>query len=76
MQRSDACRASTWMGSVLQVALLALLLGLGNALGGVAAEFTRTTPARLSLALHFAAGIVFGVIALELAPRAFGGTEP
>lgn len=55
---------------------LALLPALGNFAGGLLAEVLRTTRARLSLALHAAAGIILGVIALELAPRAFGGAPP
>jgi ZIP family zinc transporter len=61
------------MSNFLQVLLLALLPALGNFGGGLLAEFVRTSRKTLSLALHVAAGIVFGVIALELAPRAFEG---
>ena len=49
---------------------------LGNLAGGVIAELVRTTRRKLSIALHLAAGIVFGVIAVELAPRTLGGMEP
>ena len=55
------------------ILLLALMPAAGNFVGGLIAEFTTTTKRTLSLALHFAAGIIFAVIALELAPRAFEG---
>ena len=61
------------MTSFLQVILLALMPAAGNFFGGVIAEFVETSRRTLSLALHLAAGIVFGVIAIELAPRAFEG---
>lgn len=54
-------------------ASLALLPAAGNFAGGLAAEFVPVSRRTLSLALHVAAGIVLGVIALELAPRAFAG---
>ncbi|MHA7882084.1 ZIP family metal transporter [Nitratireductor rhodophyticola] len=49
---------------------LALLPGLGNFAGGMVAEFVRTTPRLLNLALHAASGIVVGVVAIELMPEA------
>ncbi len=52
------------------VAGLALLPGLGNLAGGMVAEFVRTTPKLLNLALHAASGIVIGVVAIELIPEA------
>lgn len=61
------------MSNFLQVLLLALLPALGNFGGGLLAEFLRTSRQTLSLALHVAAGIMFGIISLELAPRAFEG---
>ncbi len=61
------------MADLAQVLLLALFPAAGNFAGGLVAEFTQTTRRRLSLALHLAAGILFGVIAIELAPRAFEG---
>ncbi len=61
------------MPEFLQVLLLSLLPAAGNFAGGALAEFTRTSKRTLSLALHGAAGIIFGVIAIELAPRAFDG---
>lgn len=64
------------MSDLAQVLLLALLPAAGNFFGGLVAEFTRTTRKRLSVALHLAAGILLGVIAIELAPRAFAGAPP
>ncbi|WP_305097121.1 ZIP family metal transporter [Croceibacterium aestuarii] len=64
------------MSELFQVLLLALFPAAGNFLGGLVAEFTRTTRKRLSFALHLSAGILFGVIAIELAPRAFAGAPP
>jgi len=61
------------MPELLQILVIALLPPAGNFAGGMLAEIVKTTPARLSLALHAAAGIVLGVIAIELAPRAFEG---
>ncbi|MEQ9637780.1 MAG: peptidoglycan-binding protein [Devosia marina] len=52
------------------VAGLALLPGFGNLAGGMVAEFGRTTPRLLNLALHAASGIVIGVVAIELIPEA------
>lgn len=61
------------MPELLKITLLALLPAVGNFAGGLLAEAIRTTRANLSLALHAAAGIVLGVIAMELAPRVFEG---
>ena len=61
------------MPELLQIVLLALLPAAGNFAGGLLAEAIKTTRANLSLALHAAAGIVLGVIAMELAPRVFEG---
>lgn len=64
------------MSELVHVLLLALLPAAGNFLGAVAAELTKTTRRRLSFALHLAAGIIFGVVAVELAPRVFEGAPP
>lgn len=64
------------MPELLQIVLLALLPATGNFAGGLLAEVVRTTRATLSLALHLAAGIVLGVIAMELAPRVFEELPP
>jgi ZIP family zinc transporter len=50
------------------VLLLSLLSGAGNFAGGMAAEFLKTTPRLLNLALHAAAGIA--IVAVELIPEA------
>lgn len=53
-----------------QVLLLSLLPGAGNLAGGLLAEFTRTSPRLLNLALHAASGIVIAIVAIELMPQA------
>ena len=58
------------MNNLWLVVGLALLPGLGNFAGGMVAEFVRTTPRLLNLALHAASGIVIGVVAIELMPEA------
>ena len=58
------------MNNLWLVIGLALLPGLGNFTGGMVAEFVRTTPRLLNLALHTASGIVIGVVAIELMPEA------
>ena len=64
------------MSELLQVLLLALLPAFGNFGGGLLAELVNTSRRTLWLALHLAAGIILGVIAIELAPRAFEGAPP
>lgn len=64
------------MADLLQVLVLAAFPAAGNFAGGILAELIRTSRRTLSLALHLAAGIVFGVIAVELAPRTLEGMEP
>lgn len=59
------------MPELLQIVLLALLPAAGNFAGGLLAEAIKTTRASLSLALHAAAGILLGVISVELVPRVF-----
>ena len=58
------------MNNLWPVIGLALLPRLGNLVGGMVAEFARTTPRLLNLALHAASGIVIGVVAIELMPEA------
>lgn len=58
------------MNNLWLVIGLALLPGLGNLAGGMVAEFVRTTPRLLNLALHAASGIVIGVVAIEIMPAA------
>lgn len=64
------------MPDLMRVLLLALFPAAGNFAGGLLAEAVRTSRRALSIALHLAAGIVFGVIAVELAPRTLEGVEP
>lgn len=64
------------MPDLLRVILLALFPAMGNFAGGLLAEMIRTSRRTLSIALHLAAGIVFGVIAIELAPRTIEGLAP
>ena len=52
------------MNNLWLVIGLALLPGLGNLAGGMVAEFFRSTPRLLNLALHAASGIVIGVVAV------------
>ena len=58
------------MSDLALVILLSLLPGLGNLAGGMVAEFVRTTPRLLNLALHAASGIVIAAVAIELMPEA------
>lgn len=53
-----------------QVLVLACLPALGNFAGGLCAEFVRTTPRLLNVALHTAAGIMIAVVAVEIMPEA------
>lgn len=64
------------MDSLWLVIGLALLPGLGNLAGGMVAEFVRSTPRLLNLALHTASGIVIGVVAIELMPEALEHLTP
>lgn len=64
------------MTGYLTVLLLALLPAAGNFLGGVASEFVTVSRRTLSLALHVAAGIVIGVVGIELMPEALDVDRP
>lgn len=64
------------MPELSQLLLLAILPAIGNFAGGIGAELLPTSRGTLSIALHLAAGIVFGVIAIEIAPRAFENAPP
>ena len=55
---------------------LAMLPALGNFFGGVMAEVFNVSERALSLALHLAAGIVLGVVGLELMPEALEASLP
>jgi ZIP family zinc transporter len=61
------------VGEFATVLLLAVVPAVGNFSGGLLAEFMDVTPQRLSKALHASAGIVIGVVAIELMPEALGG---
>ena len=62
------------MDDIWLVIGLALLPGLGNLAGGMVAEFSRSTPRLLNLALHAASGIVIGGKNLTVAVRSGGTT--
>lgn len=64
------------MSQFLTVIGLAALPAAANFVGGVAAEVFRVSERGLSLALHLAAGIVLGVVGLELLPEALVGDSP
>lgn len=56
--------------SAWQVLALALLPGAGNFAGGMIAEFWKSSPRALNLALHAASGVVIAIVAVELMPEA------
>lgn len=58
------------MGELRNVVLLALLPGVGVAVGGVVAELTPRSRAWLNWSLHAAAGIVIAIAAIEVFPEA------
>jgi len=58
------------------VLLLASLPAIGNFAGALLAEAFDVSERALSLALHLAAGIVLGVIGIELMPRAAARARP
>lgn len=60
------------MDGIWYVLLLSLLPGVGNFTGGMIAEFLKTTPRLLNLALHAASGIVIAIVSVELIPEALG----
>ena len=64
------------MDGYLLVLALAALPALGNFAGGLLAEAFDVSQRVLSLALHLAAGIVIGVVGLELLPRALEASQP
>ena len=53
-----------------KVLMFAALPAAGNFVGGLLSEIFTVSRRVLSLALHLAAGIVFGVVGIELMPRA------
>lgn len=64
------------MDGYLLVLALAALPAIGNFAGGLLAEAFDVSQRVLSLALHLAAGIVIGVVGLELLPRALEASPP
>ena len=65
------------MEEFAKVLLLAALPAVGNFAGGLLSEMITVSRRMLSLALHLAAGIVLGVIGIELMPRALSdGNQP
>ena len=64
------------MDGYLLVLALAALPAAGNFAGGLLAEAFDVSRRALSLALHLAAGIVIGVVGLELLPRALEASAP
>lgn len=64
------------MEGYLLVLALAALPAAGNFVGGLASEVVRVTGNGLSLALHAAAGVVLGVVGLELMPQALESATP
>ena len=64
------------MGEYLLVLLFAAVPFLGNFVGGTAAERFDVSGRTLNLVLHAAAGIVIGVVAVEIMPRALETKAP
>ena len=64
------------MEEFLIVLLFAAMPALGNFSGGLLAEFTNVSDKTLSLALHFAAGIILAVVGIELMPNALEVDQP
>ena len=64
------------MDQYLAVLALGALPALGNFGGGLVVEFIDVSERTLSIALHLAAGIVLGVVAVELLPEAFAVEQP
>jgi zinc transporter, ZIP family len=64
------------MDGFLSVLALAALPVLGNFSGGLLSEMINVSRRTLSLALHAAAGIILGVVAVELMPEALRAESP
>ena len=58
------------------VLLFAAMPAAGNFLGGILAEIFSVSSKTLSLALHFAAGIILAVVGIELMPSALEVDQP
>lgn len=63
------------MPEFLSVLILAILPAFGNLIGGLLADIIHITERSLSVALHFAAGVIFAVVGVELMPEILTG-EP
>ncbi|NLG52316.1 MAG: ZIP family metal transporter [Chloroflexi bacterium] len=63
------------MPEFLSVLILAALPAFGNLIGGLLADIIHLTERSLSVALHFAAGVIFAVVGVELMPEILAG-EP
>jgi ZIP family zinc transporter len=63
-------------GEYGRVLLLALLPAAGNIAGGLTAELLPLSPKLLSYALHAAAGILIGIVAVQIVPHALAGSTP
>lgn len=63
-------RMGRFVEEYLRALAFAALPAAGNFVGGLLAEFVRVSQRTLSLALHGAAGIVLGVVGVELIPEA------
>ena len=64
------------MNEYLTVLALAALPAAGNFAGGLFAEFVSVSDRLLSLALHAAAGIVLGVVGIELMEQVLQAEPP
>jgi zinc transporter, ZIP family len=64
------------MEGYLTALALAALPALGNFAGGLLSEFFNVTQRTLSFALHAAAGIILGVISVELIPESLRAATP
>ena len=64
------------MSEFLTVLLFAAMPAVGNFSGGLLAEAVKVSQRTLSLALHFAAGIILAVVGIELMPSALEVEQP
>lgn len=64
------------MSEFLTVLLIAAMPAIGNFSGGLLAESMKVSEKTLSLALHFAAGIILAVVGIELMPTALEVDQP
>ena len=64
------------MDDYLKALAFAVMPILGNLVGGLLAELIQVSQRSLSLALHGAAGVVLGVVGVELMPEALAAESP